>query len=181
MSSHHSHSQQKSPKCCSWIQSQKWQNDLHSFPRQTFNITIIKAYAPTRNAEEAEVERFHEDLQDLLKITLKKDVLFITGDWNAKVGSQEIPGVIGKFGLGVQSRAKANRVLPRERTGNSKHPFPTTPEMTLHMEITWWLILKSDWLYSLSPKREKLYIVSQNKTRSWLWLRSSTLYCKIQT
>ena len=70
-----------------------------------FNITVIQAYAPTSNAEEAEVERFCEDLQDLLELTPKKDVLFITGDWNAKVGSQETPGVTGKFGLGVQNEA----------------------------------------------------------------------------
>ena len=68
-----------------------------------FNITIIQVYAPTSNAEEAEVEGFYEDLQDLLELTPKKDVLFIIGDWNAKVGSQEIPGVI--FGFGVQNEA----------------------------------------------------------------------------
>ena len=68
-----------------------------------FNITVIQVYAPTSNTEEAEVERFCEDLQDLLEITPpKKDVLFIIGDWNAKVGSQEIPGVTGKFGLGMK-------------------------------------------------------------------------------
>ena len=71
-----------------------------------FNITVIQVYAPTSNAEEAEVEWFYEDLQDLLELTLKKDVLFIIGDWNAKVGSQEIPGVTGKFGLGVQNEAR---------------------------------------------------------------------------
>ena len=70
-----------------------------------FSITIIQVYAPTSNAEEAEVEQFYEDLQDLLELTLKKDVLFIIGDWNAKVGSQEIPGVTGKFDLGVQNEA----------------------------------------------------------------------------
>ena len=70
-----------------------------------FNITIIQVYPPTSNAEEAEVERFYEDLQDLLELTSKKDVLFITGDWNAKVGSQEIPGVTGKFGLGMRNEA----------------------------------------------------------------------------
>ena len=66
-----------------------------------FNITVIQIYSLTSNAEEAEVEWFYEDLQDLLELTNKKDVLFITGDWNAKVGSQKIPGVTGKFGLGV--------------------------------------------------------------------------------
>ena len=68
-----------------------------------FNITVIQIYAPTSNAEEAEVEQFYEDLQDLLELTAKRDVLFIIGDWNAKVGSQETPGVTGKFGLGVQN------------------------------------------------------------------------------
>ena len=80
-----------------------------------------------------------------------------------------------------QSRAKANRVLLREPTGHSKHPLPTTQEKILHMDITRWSILKSDWLYSLQPKMEKLYTVSKNKTRSWLWLRSWTPYCQIQT
>ena len=75
------------------------------FQGKPFNITIIQVYAPTSNAEEADVERFYEDLQDFLEITPPKDVLFIIGDWNAKVGSQEIPGVIGKFGLGVQNEA----------------------------------------------------------------------------
>ena len=75
------------------------------FQGKPFNITVIQVYAPTSNAEEAEVEQFYEDLQDHLELTLKKDVLFIIGDWNAKVGSQEIPGVTGKFGLGVQNEA----------------------------------------------------------------------------
>ena len=79
------------------------------------------------------------------------------------------------------NRAKANRVLPREHTGHSKHPLPTTQEKTLHMDITRWSTLKSDWLYFLQPKIEKLYIVSKNKTGSWLWLRSWTPYCQIQT
>ena len=70
-----------------------------------FNITVIQAYAPTSNAEEAEVERFYEDLQDLLELSHKKDVLFILGDWNAKVKSQETPGVTGKFGLGMWNEA----------------------------------------------------------------------------
>ena len=69
------------------------------FQGKPFNITAIQVYALTSNAEEAEVERFCEDLQDLLELTIRKDVLFIIGDWNAQVGSQEIPGVIGKFGL----------------------------------------------------------------------------------
>ena len=75
------------------------------FQGKPLNITVIQVYAPTSNAEEAEVERFNEDLQDFLELTPKKDVLFIIGDWNVKVASQEIPGITGKFGLGVHSEA----------------------------------------------------------------------------
>ena len=109
------------------------------FQGKPFNIMVIQVYALTNNAEKAEVEQFYEDLQDLLELTPKKDVLFIIEDWNAKVGSQGTPGVTGKFGLGVQNEAgqtKTNRVLPREGTGHSKHPLPTTQEKTLHMDIT---------------------------------------------
>ena len=80
-----------------------------------------------------------------------------------------------------QSRSKANRVLPRECTGHSKHSLPTTQEKTLHMDITSWSIPKWDWFYSMQPKMEKLYRVNKNKTRSWLWLTSWTPYCQIQT
>ena len=85
------------------------------FQGKPFNIRVIQVYAPTSNAEEAEVERFYEDLLDLLELTPKKDVLFIIGDWNAKVGSQEIPGLTGKFGLGLQNEAgqRLIGVLPR--------------------------------------------------------------------
>ena len=79
------------------------------------------------------------------------------------------------------SRAKANRVLSREHTGHSKHPLSTTQEKTLHMNITRWPTPISYWLYSLQPKMEKLYTVSENKTGSWLWLRSWTPYCQFQT
>ena len=75
------------------------------FQSKPFNITVIQVYAPTSNTEEAEVEWFYEGLQDLLELTPQKDVLFIIGDWNAKVGSQEIPGVTGKYGLGVKNEA----------------------------------------------------------------------------
>ena len=75
------------------------------FQGKPFNITVIQVYAPTSNAEEAEVEQFYEDLQDLLELTPKKDVLFIIGDWNAKIGTQGIPGVTDKLGLGVQNEA----------------------------------------------------------------------------
>ena len=76
------------------------------FQGKPFNIAVIQVYVPTSNAEEAEVEWFYEDLQDLLELTRQKDVLFITGDWNVKEGSQEIPGVTAKFGLGVQNEAR---------------------------------------------------------------------------
>ena len=111
-----------------------------------FNTTVIQVYAPTRNAEEAEVELFYEDLQDLLELTPKKDVLFITRDWNAKVGSRETPGVTGKFGLGIwnETGQRLIRVLPRKCTGHSKHPLPTTQEKTVHMDITRWSTPKSD-------------------------------------
>ena len=78
----------------------KTRNDLCWFSGKPFNIMVIQVYAPTSNAEEAEVEWFYEDLQDLIELTLKKDVFFIIGDWNEKVANQEMPGVTGKFGLG---------------------------------------------------------------------------------
>ena len=112
------------------------------FQGKPFNITVIQAYAPTNSAEEAEVELFYEDLQDLHP---KKMSFFIIGDWNEKVGSQETPGITGKFGLGAQNEAGQRlTVLPKEHTGHSKHPLPTTQEKTLHMEITRWSKLKSD-------------------------------------
>ena len=115
------------------------------FQGKPFKITVIQVYDPTSIVEEAEVEWFYEDLQDLLELTPKKDVLFIIRDWNAKVGSQGIPGVTDKFGLGVQNEAGQRlTVLPREHTGHSKHPLPTTQEKTLHMDITRWSMPQSD-------------------------------------
>ena len=116
------------------------------FQGKPFNITVIQVYALTCNTKEAEVEQFCEDLQDLLELTPQKEVLSIIGDWNAKVGNQEIAGVTGKLGLGVQNEAgqRLIRVLPRERTGHSKHPLPTTQEKTLHMDITRWSTQKRD-------------------------------------
>ena len=100
------------------------------FQGKPFNITVIQIYAPTSNAEEA--ERFCEDRQDLLELTPKKDVLFIIGDWNAKVGSQETPEVTGKFGLGIRNEAGQRLiVLPRKCTGHNKHPLLATQEKTL--------------------------------------------------
>ena len=97
----------------------------------------------TSNTEESEVEQFYEDLQDLLELTPQKDVLFIRGDWKAKVGSHETPGVTGKSSLGVQNEAGQRLIVfSREHTGHRKHPLPTTKEKTLHMDITRWSTLK---------------------------------------
>ena len=117
------------------------------FQGKPLNITVIQAYAPTSNAKEVEVEWFYEYLQDLLELTPKKDVLFIIGDWNAKVGSQETPEVTSKFGLGIRNETGQRLIefLPREHTSHSKHPLPTTQEKTLlHMDITRWSTRKSD-------------------------------------
>ena len=92
-----------------WVQSEKQQNDLCLFQGKPFNITVIQVYVPTTNAKEADVEWFYEDLQDPLELTPKRDVIFIIGNWNAKVGSQEIQavtGVTGNFGLGVQNEVE---------------------------------------------------------------------------
>ena len=164
------------------MQSQKWPNDPCSFPSKPFNITVIQIYAPNSNAEEAEDERFYEDLQDLLELTPKKDVLFIIGDRNAKVGSQETSGVTGKFGLGVQKEAGQRlTVLPRERTSHSKHPFSTTQEKT----YTW---IPSDGQYRnqidyilCSQRWRSSKQSAKNTTGRWLGLRSWAPYCQIQT
>ena len=110
-----------------------------------FNITVIQVYAPTTDAEEAETDHFYEDLQHLLELTPKKDVLLIIGDWNAKVGSQEIKGTTGKFGLAVQNEAGQRLIEFCQETSWLwlSHSFPTQ-EATLHMDITRWAILKSD-------------------------------------
>ena len=101
--------------------------------------TVIQVYAPTSNTEKAEVEQLYEDLQDLLELTPKKDVLFIIGDWNAKIGSQETPGVTGKFGLEIRNEARQRLI-----EFHNKHLLPTTQEKTLHVDITRWSTSKSD-------------------------------------
>ena len=150
------------------------------FQCKPFNITVIEVYAPTNNAEEAEVERFYEDLQDLLELTPPKDVHYRGLECKSRKSRNTWSNrQIWPWNM-EWSRAKANRVLPRECTGHNKHPLPTTQEKTLHMDITRWSTMKSDWLHSLQPKMEKLYTVNKNNTRSWLWLRSWTPYCQIQ-
>ena len=137
------------------------------FQGKQFNITVIQVYALTSNPEKVEVEQFREDPQDLLELTPQKDVLFIIGDWNPKVGSQETPGVTGKFGLGVQNEAGQRLIefcqknaLVIANTLFQQH------KRRLYTWITRWSTPKSDWLYSLQPKMEKLYTVSKNKTGS---------------
>ena len=111
-------------------------NDL-CFQGKPFKITVIQVYAPTSNAEEAEVERFYEDLQDLLEVTSPKDILFIIGDWNAKVGTQETPAVTGKFGLGIQNEAEQRLIeFCQENALVIANSLPRTREMTLHMNIS---------------------------------------------
>ena len=115
------------------------------FQGKPFNITVIQVYALSSNAEEAEVEWFYEDLQDLLELTSKKDVLFIIGDWNAKVESQEIPGIIGKFGLGVQNEAwKKLMKFCQENALIIANILLQQYKRRLYMDITRWSILKLD-------------------------------------
>ena len=115
------------------------------FQGKPFSITVIQVYAPTSNTEEAEVERFYEDLQDLLELTPPKDVLFIIGDWNAKVGSQETPGITSKFGLGVQNEAGQRLTeFCQEYALVIANTLFQQHSKTLHMDITRWLTLKSD-------------------------------------
>ena len=165
------------------MQSQKWQNDLCSFPRQTIQYHGNPSLCPASNAKEAEVERFYEDLQHLLELTPQKDVIFIIGNWNAKVGSQETRGVTGKFGLGVQN--EAGQRLIEFCQENALVIANTLFQQDKRRLDTWTSpdssTSKTDCLYSLQPKMEKLYTVNKGKTRSWLWLRSWNPYCQIQT
>ena len=116
-----------------------------SFQGKPFGITVIQVYALTSNAEEAEFEWFYEDLQDLLELTPKKDIIFIIGDWNAKVGSQETPRVIGKFGLGVQNEAGQRLIeFCQENTLVIANTLFQQHKRRLHMDITRWSTQKSD-------------------------------------
>ena len=117
------------------------------FQGKPFNIIdlVIQVYAPTSNAEEAKAERFYEDLQDLLELTPQKDVLFIIGDWNAKVGSQETPGVTGKFALGIQNETGQRLIeFCQENTLVIANTLFQQHEKILHMDITRWSTPKSD-------------------------------------
>ena len=165
------------------MQSQKGQNDLCSFPRQAIQyqgnpslfldqycwrswswMVLWRSTRPFRTNTQKRCPFHYRELEckhrKSINIWSSRQIWPWRTEW---------------------SKVKANRVLLREHTGHSKHPLPTTQEKTLHTDITGWLKLKSDWLYLLHPKIEKLYTDRKNKTRSWLWLRSWTSYCHIQT
>ena len=173
----------KSLKCSAWMQSQKRQNDLYLLPRQTIqchsNLSLcpdwwcwrswsgMVLWRPTRPFRTNTQKRYTFHYKGLECKSRKSRDTWVDRQiwpWSTK-----------------WSRSKANRALPREHMDHIKHPRPTTQEKTLYMDITRWSTPKSDWLYFLQPKMEKLYIVNKNKTRSWLWLRSWTPYCQIQT
>ena len=137
------------------------------FQSKPFNITVIQVYNQTSNAEEAEVEWFYEDLQDLLDLPPQKRCLFHYRGMEGKSRKSRNTRSKDIFDFGVQNEAGQRLiVLPRERVAHSKHTLPTTQEKTLHMDITRWSTPKSNRLYSLQPKMEKFYAVSKNKTRS---------------
>ena len=126
-----------------------------------FNITVTQVYAPTSNAEEAEVEQFYKDHIPFITNIQKRCPFHYRGLECKSRKSRNTWSNRQIWPWSTEwSRAKGNGVLPRERTGHSKHPLPTTQEKTLHMDITRWLIPKSDWLYFLQPKMEKLYTVT---------------------
>ena len=114
------------------------------FQGKSFNITVIQVYAPTSNAEEAEVEQFYEDLQDISELKPPKDVLFIIGDWDAKVGNQETPGVTGKFGLGLQNEAGQRLMEVCQENALVIANSLFQQEKTLHTDIIRWSTPKSD-------------------------------------
>ena len=152
------------------------------FQGKPFNITVIQVYAPTTNSKKGGLMVLWRPTRTS-RTNTKTRCPFHHRRLECK--SRKSRHTWSKRQVWLWStkwsRAKANRFLPRECTGHSKHPLKTAREMTLHMDITRWSVPKSDWLYSLQPEMEKLYTVSKNKTRSWLWLRSWTPYCRIQT
>ena len=160
----------KIPKCSVWVQSQKKPKIISvHFQGKPFNITVIQVYAPTTNAEEAEIEWFYKDLQDLVELTPKRCLFHYRGlECKSKKSRNTWSNRLVWPWSTEWSQTKANRALPRECTGHSKHTLPTTQEKTLHMDITRWSTMKLDGLYSLWPKMKKLYTVSKNKTWSWL-------------
>ena len=136
------------------------------FEGKLFNISVIQVYARTHKSEEHEVEQLYEDLQDLLELIPPNNVLFIIGDWNTKVGSNETHGVTGKFALEVQNEpGQRLKEFCQENTLVRANTLYQLHKRRLHMDITRWTTSKSNWLYSLQPKMKKLYTVSKNKIR----------------
>ena len=163
------------------MQSQKWQNDLCSFPRQTIqyhgNPTLCPNQWCWRSWSWTVLWR---PTRPFITNTQKRHLFHYRGleCKNRKSRNTWSNRQIWPWNT-EWSRAKANRVLPGECNGHRKHPLPITQDKTLHMDITRWSIPKSDWLYYLQPKMGKLYTVSKNKNGNWLWLRSRTPYCQI--
>ena len=154
------------------------------FQGKPFNMTVIQAYAPTSNAEEAEIEWVYEDLQNLLELTTsKKRCPFHYRGLECKSRKSGTPGITGNFGFGVQNEA-GQRIIEFSQENTlviANTLFQQHKRRLYTWTITRWSKPKSDWLYSLQPKMEKLYTVSKNKTGSWLWLRSWMPHCQIQT
>ena len=156
---------------------------LVHYQGKPFNITVIQIYASTTNTKDADVEWFLQEWPTRPSRTNSKKICpFQHRGLDCKSRkSRDTWSNRQVWSYSAQwSKAKANRVLPKEHTGHSKHPLPTTQEMTLHMDIIRWSVSKSDWLYSLQLKMEKIYIDSKDKTRCYLPHRSWALYCKIQ-
>ena len=173
----------KNPKCSTWMQSQKRQNDLCSFPREAIQYHSYPSLCPNQQCWRSWSWMVLWRTTRSFKTNTPKRCPFHYRELNCK--SRKSRNTWSNRQIcpwNVEwSRAKTNRVLPRKCTGHSKHPLSTTQEKTLHMDITRWSTLKSDWLYYLQPNMEKLYTANKNKTRNWLWLRSWTPYCQIQT
>ena len=166
------------------MQSQKQQNDLYLFPRQVIQYYSNPSLCPNHQSRRSwNWMILWRRIFNKKRTNTKKMFPFHHRGLECKSRKwKDIWSNVQVWTWSTKwSRAKTNGVLPREHTGHSKHPFPETQETTVHMEITRWSIPKSDWLYSLQPKLEKLYTVSENKIWSWVWLRSWTPYCQIQT
>ena len=153
------------------------------FQGKLFNITVIQVYAPTSNAEEAEVEWFYEDLQDLLELTPKNDALFIIGDWNGKVGSQQTSGVTGKAGLGVQNEAgqRLTEFCQENALVTANLFFQQTKDDSTHghhqMVNTELRLI----IFFAAKGGEALYSQQQQDRELTVWLRSWTPHCQVQT
>ena len=173
----------KSLKCSTWVQSQKWQNDICSFPRQTILYHSNPSLCPNQQCWRSwSWKVLWRPLKPSRTNTPKRCPFYYRGLECKSRKSRDTRSNRQIWPWSTKwSRVKTNRVLLREYTGHSKHLLTKTQEKTLHMDITRWPIPKSDWLYYLQPKMEKLYRVSKNKIGSWLWLRTWTPHCHIHS